>query len=87
MSTFGVYIILFLACLYSPAAAIPRPKMPCLAEKQSSLCDATPTDFKQSYLSNCLELQLGCRSMTCSQAWNEFSGAFARRDPATVVNE
>ena len=45
-------------------------------------CRETPQGFNYSFISNCTMLPMN--ETVCNRAWDEFSGAFARKDPATV---
>lgn len=47
------------------------------------LCSETPQGFRDSFISKCTMLLMN--DTVCVRAWNEFSRAFAGRDPATVV--
>ena len=54
-------------------------------QADKTYCDTTPTDIRESFISNCTQLVTQNGQSVCNQAWDSFSQAFARRDPATVV--
>ena len=46
-------------------------------------CSKTPRALEEYFFVNC-EL-VGLAAEVCASAWEEFSGAFSGRDPATVI--
>ena len=83
MVNYEIFVILSLVLLYrSPISCSKFPNV--LVRQADSICDMTPPGLAQSFNTACN--QLLTNAVTCDQAWNAFSGAFAGRDPATVVN-
>jgi hypothetical protein len=74
--------ILSLVLLYR--SPISCSKLPNVWVRQTDVCTMTPPGLAQSFNTSCNQLLTD--ATTCTQAWNAFSGAFAGRDPAAIVN-
>lgn len=51
--------------------------------KFEDTCGKTPTNLEDEFYQNCVFI--GIPPPTCEQAWGAFKGAFADKDPATVI--
>lgn len=56
-----------------------------LWKRQNDVCNPTPANLQESFQANCTGMPVSQDSATCDRAWMNFTRAFARKDPATVV--
>jgi hypothetical protein len=77
-------ILIVLSLVLLSRSPISCSKLPNVWVRQTEVCNMTPPGLAQSFNTSCNQLLKD--ATTCAQAWNAFSGAFAGRDPAAVVN-
>lgn len=81
----GLYVLASLVGLYcAPSYCNKQPRRVWVRQENGQTCSMTPPDLRQAFQTNCTQLVVS--SSTCNQTWDAFSGAFAFKDPATVVN-
>lgn len=56
-----------------------------LWKRQNDDCSPTPTNLQESFQANCTGMPVSQDSATCDRAWMNFTRAFARKDPTTVM--